>query len=69
MDDDDVYGSGYASFMVRSLNEPLFSGRARIFFFNISEHADGERRGPAPIRMYLKTRLAKTLRVVPSDPI
>ena len=66
MDDDDVYGSGYASFMVRSLNEPLFSGRARVYFFNISEHADGERRGSVSISRYLKTCLAETSPMPPS---
>ena len=42
---------------------------ARCFFFEISEHADGERRGPVLIWRYLKTRLAETFRMPPSDPI
>ena len=37
------------------------------FFLDASEHADGERRGPAPTsRCYLKTRLAETSPDLPS---
>ena len=32
---------------------------------NFSEHADGERRGPSPIRRYLKMRLVETLPMPP----
>ena len=37
----------------------------RVHFFNISVHADGERRGPAPIWRYPKTRLTETFLVPP----
>ena len=42
---------------------------ARGFFFDISAHADGERRGPVPIRRYLRTCLAQTFPMRPSDSI
>ena len=43
-------------------------GRAR-FFFNISELADGERRGPVSVSRYRRTRLAENFPVLPSDSI
>ena len=36
-------------------------------FFNISEHADGERRGPMSTRTCLETRLTEPFRMPPSD--
>ena len=45
---------------------PLADGS---FFPCVSEHADGERRGPVSIWRYLKTRLSGTFPVPPSDPI
>ena len=42
--------------------------RARIFFHRISEHADGKRRRPAPIRTYRMVRLVKTFPMLPSNP-
>ena len=37
------------------------------FFVNVSEHADGERRGPVSTRRYLRMRLTGTFPVLPSD--
>ena len=37
-------------------------------FFDISAHADGERRGRVSIRRCLKTRLSETFPMPPSDP-
>ena len=42
---------------------------AERVFFSISEHADGDRRGPVSIRRRLKTRLAETSPTLPSDSI
>ena len=39
------------------------------FFIYITEHADGERRGPASVRRYRETRLAATFPMPPSDSI
>ena len=35
----------------------------------MSEHADGDRRGPVSARSYLKTRLTETIPMLPSDSI
>ena len=40
----------------------------RVYFSISSEHADGKRRGPMSISEYLKTRLAETVPMLPSDP-
>ena len=38
----------------------------RDVFFYISEHADGEHRGPKPTRRYLKPRLGETFPMLPA---
>ena len=37
-----------------------------VLLLKLSEHADGERRGPVSIRMYPKMRFTETFRVPPS---
>ena len=64
---------GNASALMCSYNKlngvPACANRQPLFFFNASEHADGERRGPVSLRRCLKTRLAETSPTRPSDPI
>ena len=42
---------------------------SRFFKKSLSEHADGERRGPVPFGRHLKTRLSETFPTLPSDSI
>ena len=43
-------------------------GNVSLFFFNPSEHADGERRRPGPIRRYLTMRLVEAFPTLTPDP-
>ena len=43
------------------------AARQAAIFSSISEHADGERRGPVTIRRDLETRLIESFQMLPSD--
>ena len=49
--------------------ENLFHEAEAAFFFNISAHADGERRGTVSTRRFLKTRLTETFLMLPCESI
>ena len=61
-----------SSFLFAKPSRPATRLSCVTFFYHFlstSEHADGERRGPLPIRMRLRMRLAETCLALPSDSI